>query len=78
MLAANEVTMSGSENKANKDTSNNNFSEHIRDFLYKMCNWEVSRCRRAKCTKKRAALAKLFFLLIRTIAIFAVLVAVTV
>ena len=53
--------MSGSENKANKDTSNNNFSEHIRDFLYKMCNWEVSRCRRAKCTKKRAALAKLFF-----------------
>ena len=53
--------MSGSENKANKDTNNNNFSEHIRDFLYKMCNWEVSRCRRAKCTKKRAALAKLFF-----------------
>ena len=77
MLAASEVTMSGSENKANKDTSNNNFSEHIRDFLYKMCNWEVLRCRRAKCTKKRAALA-IFFLLIRKIAIFAVLVAVTV
>ena len=53
--------MSGSKKKANKDTTNNNFGEHIRHFLYKMCNWDVSRCRRAKCTKKRAALAKLFF-----------------
>ena len=43
--------------KANKDTSNNDFSEHIRHFLYKMCNWDASRCRRAKCTRKRAALA---------------------
>ena len=49
MLATSEVTMSGSEKKkANKDTSNNNFSEHIRHFLYKMCNWDVSCCRRAK------------------------------
>ena len=34
--------------KTNKDTSNNNFGEHIRHFLYQMCNWDVSRCRRAK------------------------------
>ena len=77
MLAASKVKMSDSEKKkANKDITNNNFGEHIRHFLYKMCNWDVLRCRRAKqrasnkCTKKRAALAKLFFLLIRTIAIF--------
>ena len=65
MLAASKVKMSGSEKKENKDTSNNNFCEHIRHFLYKMCNWDagwdVSSCRRAKCTRKRAALAKLFF-----------------
>ena len=48
MLAASEVKMSGSEKKGNKDTSNNNFGEHIRHFLCKMCNWDVSRCCRAK------------------------------
>ena len=49
MLAASEVKMSDSEKKkANKDITNNNFGEHIRHFLYKMCNWDVSRCHRAK------------------------------
>ena len=83
MLAASKVKMSDSEKKkANKDITNNNFGEHIRHFLYKMCNWDVSRCHRAKQrqinVQKSVLHLQSFFLLIRKIAIFAVLVAIIV
>ena len=58
MLAATKVKMSGSQK---------NEQEHVRYFLHKACNQEVSRCSRAKqrqrykCTKKCAARAKLLF-----------------
>ena len=41
--------MSGSENKANRSTSNKIFGDHIQQFLEKMmCSKEVSRFSRAK------------------------------
>ena len=41
--------MSGSENKANRSTSNKIFGDHIRQFFEKMmCNKEVSPFSRAK------------------------------
>ena len=75
--------MSGSEKKkATKDTSNKNCGEHIRHFLYKMCNWDVSRCHVAKQRQKNVQESVLhlqsFFWLIRTIDIFAALVAIIV
>ena len=67
MLAATKVKMSGSEKKSEQQ-------DHIRHFLHKTCNSEVSgsftlsSCKTTakKCPKKKcAARAKLFFWLIR-------------
>ena len=61
MLAATRVKMSDSEKKSEQ--------EHVRHFLHKTCNQEVSgrftlqSCKTTakKCTKKCAARAKLLF-----------------
>ena len=53
MLAATKVKMSGREKKE---------QEHVRYFLHKTSNQEVSRFNKGKeCTKKCAARAKLLF-----------------
>ena len=67
MLAATKVKMSGSQK---------NEQEHVRYFLHKACNQEVSRCSRAKqrqtlqMYKKVCCTCKVAFLLIRPIVVF--------
>ena len=73
--------MSGSENKANRSTSNKIFGDHIRQFLKKMmCNKEVSRFSRAKQPQRNVQNSVLhvqicIFLLIRSIDFDAVFIA---
>ena len=70
MLAATRVKMSDSEKKSEQ--------EHVRHFLNKTCNQEVSgrftlqSCKTTakKCTKKLCCTCKVAFLLIRPIAVF--------
>ena len=70
MLAATRVKMSDSEKKSEQ--------EHVRHFLHKTCNQEVSgrftlqSCKTTakKCTKKLCCTCKVAFLLIRPIAVF--------
>ena len=65
MLAATKVKMSGREKKE---------QEHVRYFLHKTSNQEVSRCGRAKqgqrMYKKVCCTCKVAFLLIRPIVVF--------
>ena len=75
MLEATKVKISGSQ-KSEQD--------HIQHFLHKTCNSEVSgsftlsscKATAKKCTKKCAARAQFFFLLIRPTVFLAVFVAV--
>ena len=71
--------MSGSENKANRSTSNKIWGDHIRQFLEKMmCNKGVSRFSRAKEMYKKSVphMQICIFLLIRSVDFDAVLIAV--
>ena len=67
MPAATKVKMSGSQK---------NEQEHVRYFLHKACNQEVSRCSRTKqwqtlqMYKKVCSKCKVAFLLIRPIVVF--------
>ena len=71
MLAATRVKMSDSKKKKSEQ-------EHVRHFLHKTCNQEVSgrftlqSCKTTakKCTKKVCCTCKVTFLLIRPIAVF--------
>ena len=69
--------MSGSENKANRSTSNKIFGDHIRQFLEKMmCNKGVQNNRKEMYKKVRRTCKFVFFLLIRSVDFDAVLIAV--